>query len=238
MAMNVNYFSNSVNCGTNYGANYVAGCEVNNNVNNNVRNENNSDRGDTWNPSVVEETCNGASQVLLRTKHLTNRKIFLTGEVNDAMAINFLSEFAYFANEDEPVDIYINSPGGSVNAGLVIYDLIQDAPFEVNLYCIGMAASMGAVILASGKKGHRFILPHSKVMIHEPLISGGMGGSATSIKKTADSILETKDILNGILEKHTGKTTEEINDATSFDNFMNAEEAIAFGLCDEVRNIF
>ena len=120
----------------------------------------------------------------------------------------------------------------------VIYDLIQAAPFEVNLYCFGMAASMGAIILAGGKKGHRFILPHSKVMIHEPLIEGGMGGSATSIKKTSDSILETKDILNNILVKHTSKTLDEINEATSFDNYMNAEEAIKFGLCDEIRDLF
>ena len=96
---------------------------------------------------------------------------------------------------------------------------------------------MGAVILAGGKKGHRFILPHSKVMIHEPLISGGMGGSATTIKKTAESILETKAITNGILAKHTGKTVEEIDEATAYDNFMNAQEAIEFGLCDEIRNI-
>ncbi len=101
-----------------------------------------------------------------------------------------------------------------------------------------MAASMGAVILASGTKDHRFILPHSKVMIHEPLIQGGMGGSATSVKKTADSILETKSLINGILAKHTGKTVKEIDKATSFDNFMNAEEAVKFGICDEIRNIF
>lgn len=191
-----------------------------------------------WVPSVIEETCNGSNTINVQTKHFTNRKLFLTGEVTDEMAIDFVSTFKYLAESDEPVDIYINSPGGSVNAGLVIYDLIQEAPFEVNLYCIGMAASMGAVILTGGKKGHRFILPHSKVMIHEPLISGGVGGSATSIKKTSDSILETKAIINGILMKHTGKTEEEINEATSFDNFMNAEEAIEFGLCDAIKNIF
>ena len=106
------------------------------------------------------------------------------------------------------------------------------------MYCTGMASSMGAVILAGGQKGRRFILPHSKVMIHEPLISGGMGGSATSIKRTADSILETKAITNGILAKHTGKTVKEIDKATAFDNFMNAKEAVEFGICDEIRNIF
>ena len=193
-----------------------------------------------WNPSVEEESSNGVREISLRTKHFTNRKMFLTGEVTDEMANNFVSQLLYLVEKEEPVDIYINSPGGSVNAGLVIYDTIQacSEKIQINMYCIGMAASMGAVILAGGQKGRRYILPHSKVMIHEPLIAGGMGGSATSIKKTADSILETKAITNGILAKHTGKTMEEIDEATSFDNFMNAKEAIEFGLCDEIRNIF
>ena len=192
-----------------------------------------------WIPAVEEESCNGTREIQLRTKHFTNGKLFLTGEVTDEMANSFVSELLYLVDKGEPIDIYINSPGGSVNAGLVIYDVIQSCAgkIDINMYCIGMAASMGAVILAGGQKGRRFILPHSKVMIHEPLIAGGMGGSATSIKKTADSILETKAITNGILAKHTGKTLEEIDAATSFDNFMNAEEAIAFGLVDEIRNI-
>lgn len=193
-----------------------------------------------WIPTIEEESCHGTKEINLQTKHFTNRKIFLTGEVTGEMANDFVSQMLHLSGSNEPVDIYINSPGGSVNAGLVIYDTIQACmdKFEINMYCIGMAASMGAVILAGGQKGHRYILPHSKVMIHEPLISGGIGGSATSIKKTSDSILETKAITNGILAKHTGKTMDEINEATSFDNFMNAKEAIEFGLCDEIRNIF
>ncbi len=193
-----------------------------------------------WNPAVVEETYGGAREVLLRTKHFTNGKLFLTGEITDDCANDFVSELMYLTEKGDPVDIYINSPGGSVNAGLLIYDVLQacSSKIEINLYCIGMAASMGAIILAGGPKGHRFILPHSKVMIHEPLISGGMGGSATSIKKTADSILETKAITNGILAEHTGKTIKEIDKATAFDNFMNAEEAVKFGIVDEIRNIF
>ena len=193
-----------------------------------------------WSPSVEVESCNGVREMSLRTKHFTDGKLFLTGEVTEDMANDYVSELLYLVERGEPVDIYINSPGGSVNAGLVIYDLLQacSEKLEINMYCTGMAASMGAVILAGGQKGRRFILPHSKVMIHEPLISGGMGGSATSIKKTADSILETKAITNGILAKHTGKTIEEIDEATSFDNFMNAQEAVEFGLCDEIRNLF
>ena len=192
-----------------------------------------------WNPSYLEESCDGIREFGLKTKHFTNRKLFLTGEITEETANDFVSEILYLSQSDEPVDIYINSPGGSVNAGLVIYDAIQscEGKIPINMYCIGMAASMGAVILAGGQKGRRFILPHSKCMIHEPLISGGMGGSATTIKKTAESILETKEITNSILAKHTGKSVEEIDEATSFDNFMNAEEAIAFGLCDEIRSL-
>lgn len=193
-----------------------------------------------WRPAVIEETCHGTMPVDLLTKHLSERKLFLTGEVTEEMADGFVSELLYLAQENRPVDIYINSPGGSVDAGLVIYDIIQACQnrIPINMYCTGMAASMGAVILAGGQKGRRYILPHSRVMIHEPLIAGGMGGSASSIKKTADSILETKAIINGILAEHTGKSVEEIDRATSFDNFLNAEEAIDFGLCDEIRSIF
>ena len=193
----------------------------------------------TWIPSVEEESSNGTREISLLTKHFSNRKLFLTGEVTEDMANDFVSEFLYLTKTNEPIDIYINSPGGSVNAGLVIYDVIQSCEDKVpiNIYCLGMAASMGAIILAGGQKGRRFILPHSKCMIHEPLIEGGMAGSASTIKKTAESILETKQIMNSILAKHTGKTFKEIDKATAFDNFMNAEEAVKFGLCDEIRNI-
>ena len=194
----------------------------------------------SWSPRVLIESTRGFDSVSLMTKHLTDRKIFLLGEVDNVMANQFVSELLYLAESDEPIDIYINSPGGSVTSGLVIYDIIQslDGKVPINMYCIGSASSMAAVILAGGQKGRRYILPHRKCMIHEPLIPGGMGGSANSIKKTADSILETKAITNGILAKHTGKSIEEIDAATSFDNYMNAEEAIAFGLADEIRNIF
>ena len=162
----------------------------------------------------------------------------MLGPVTEEMANDFVSEMMFLAQTNEPIDIYINTPGGSVVSGLVIYDLIQalNDKIEINIYCTGMASSMGAVILAGGQKGRRYIMPHSKVMTHEPLIQNGMGGSATSIKRTAESILETKAIIDEILVKHTGKTQEEIDEATSFDNFMTAEEAIEFGLCDEIRN--
>ena len=186
-------------------------------------------------PTIEVESAQGVREVSLNTRHLMNRRIFIHGEINDESANDFLSQMLYLEQESsEPITIYINSPGGSVNAGLVIYDCIQSSEVEINMICAGMAASMAAVILAGGQKGRRFILPHSKVMIHEPLISHGVGGSATSIKNISDSIIETRELVNNILAKHTGKTVDEVNKATSFDNYMNAEEAIQFGLCDAI----
>ena len=189
-----------------------------------------------WIPAYIEETSGGIAGIDLRTRHFSDRKIFLTGEVDDRMANDFVSQILFLSKENEPVDIFLNSPGGSVNAGLVIYDLIQSCKFPVNIYCTGMAYSMGAVLLAGGQKGRRFILPHSKVMVHEPLIAGGMGGSATTVKRTAEDILEVKALINKLLSRHTGKSAKEIDKATAFDNFMSAEEAVAFGIVDEIKS--
>jgi len=190
-----------------------------------------------WNPMIEVESAHGTREVSLNTRHLMNRNLFLTGEINADSANAFLSQLLYLESEStEPITIYINSPGGEVNAGLMIYDAIQGSDLEINMICTGLAASMAAVLLAGGQKGHRYILEHSKVMIHEPLIAHGVGGSATSIKNISESILETREIVNGILAKHTGKELEEINQATTFDNFMNAKEAIEFGLCDEITS--
>lgn len=188
-----------------------------------------------WIPSYIEESVNGTKEIDLRTRHFSDRRLFLTGEVDDRMANDFVSQLLFLSKEEKPVDVFLSSPGGSVNAGLVIYDLIQSCRFPVNIYCTGMAYSMGAVLLAGGQKGRRFILPHSKVMIHEPLIIGGTGGSATSVKKTAEDILEIKALINGLLSRHTGKSKKEIDKATAFDNFMNAEEAVTFGIVDEIK---
>ena len=195
--------------------------------------------GTIWIPSIEVESAHGTREVSLSTRHLMKRKIFINGGIDSELANNFLSQFMYLENEgDEEITIYINSPGGEVNAGLMIYDIIQGSSVPVNIICTGMAASMAAVILAGGQKGRRYILKHSKVMIHEPLLANGVGGSATSIKNISESILETRNLLNGILAKHTGKTLKEVNKATSFDNYMNAEEAIKFGICDVVcKNI-
>lgn len=188
-----------------------------------------------WEPSVEVESANGIREVSLATHLLKDRKIFLTGEINCNMANSFLAQLLYLEGcSEKEVTVYINSPGGEVNAGLLIYDALQGSSLDINLVCTGMAASMAAIILCSGKGGKRYILPHSKVMIHEPLISNGMGGSATSIRHISDSILKTRDMLSEILAKHTGKSVEEINEAISYDNYMSAEEAIAYGICDEI----
>lgn len=188
-----------------------------------------------YQPAVERESVNGIQEVSLYTNAFSNRKLFLFGPIDEKTVYSFTAQMLYLMEDEQsPIDIYINSPGGEVNSGLAIYDLIQSCKAPINMYCIGMAASMGALIFAGGKKGHRFMLPHSKVMIHEPLIPNGVGGSASSIKSTADSILQARELLNGILAKHTGKTLEEINKATDHDNFMTANEAIEFGLCDKV----
>ena len=186
-------------------------------------------------PALEKESANGIQQISLITDAFTNRRVFLFGEIDQNLVFSFTMQMlALMEDEQSEINIYINSPGGEVNAGLAIYDLIQSCRAPINLYCVGMAASMGAIIFAGGQKGRRFILPHSKVMIHEPLIPNGVGGSASTIKSTADSILQTRELLNGILARHSGKSVEEINEATDHDNFMTAKEAIEFGLCDEV----
>lgn len=189
----------------------------------------------SWNPSVEVEGLNGTREVNIYTRHLSKRRIFLNGEIDRDMANDIVSQLLYLQDEsEEPIFFYINSNGGEINAGLYIYDVIQSMTVTVYMYCTGMAASMAALLLAGGQPGRRFILPHSKTMIHEPLLAGGVKGSATSIRNISDSILETRNIVNGILAKHTGKTIKEVNKATAFDNYMNAEKSVEFGICDKV----
>ena len=186
--------------------------------------------------NTIIKSSNGISLAPIESRLLSDRKLFIEGEITAASACEFVRAIMLLVKEDadKPIDIYINSPGGEVNAGLLIYDTLKGVKTEINLHCIGMAASMAAIILTGGKKGHRFILRHSRTMIHEPLISGGVDGSATSIKRTAESIMETKRISVELLASDTGKTRKEVEAAISFDNYMNAEESIAFGLCDTI----
>lgn len=191
-----------------------------------------------WTPAISEESVYGTREVLLQTKHFTEGKLFLTGIITDDIANDFISELMYLNREKRSLTVYINSQGGSVTAGLSIYDALQAYEGNVDICCYGLAASMAAIILASGKPGHRFITPHAKTMIHEPALASKVSGSASTIEETAKSMLETKNLLNDILAKHTGKTVKEIEEATRFDNFMDAEKSIAFGLCDGIHSIY
>lgn len=191
-----------------------------------------------WTPAISEESVYGTREIALQTRHFTDGKVFLTGIITEDTANEFISQMMYLNKEKKKATVYINSKGGSVTAGLSIYDALQEYEGEVNMCCYGLAASMAAIILASGKPGHRFITPHSKTMIHEPALLGKIGGSASTIEETAKNMLETKNVLNTILAEHTGKTVAEIEESTRFDNFMDAEKSIAFGLCDEIRSVF
>lgn len=189
----------------------------------------------SWSPCVEIESHNGTRELSIYTRHLTNRRIFLNGEIIADTANDIVAQLLYLQEDSEdPIFFYINSNGGEINAGLYIYDVLQSLTVPVYMYCTGMAASMAALLLAGGQPGRRFILPHSKTMIHEPLLTGGVGGSATSIRNISDSIQETRKIVNGILAKHTGKTLREVNKATSFDNYMNAQKTVEFGICDKI----
>ena len=185
-------------------------------------------------PMVVEQTSRGERSYDIYSRLLNDRIIFLADEVNDVTASLVVAQLIYLEVEDPDKDIalYINSPGGSVTAGMAIYDTMNYIKCDVSTICIGMAASMGAFLLSSGAKGKRFALPTSEIMIHQPL--GGMQGQATDIKIHADHILRTRDTLNSILAKNTGKPIDVIAKDTDRDNFMSAEEAAEYGLIDKV----
>ena len=185
-------------------------------------------------PMVVEQTGRGERSYDIFSRLLNDRIIFLSDEVNDATASLVVAQLLYLEAQDPDKDIsfYINSPGGSVTAGMAIYDTMNFIKCDVSTVCIGMAASMGAFLLSAGTKGKRFALPNSEIMIHQPL--GGAKGQASDIKIQAELILRTRDRLNGILAKNTGKSVEEIARDTERDNYMTAEQALAYGLIDKV----
>ncbi len=185
-------------------------------------------------PYVIEQTSNGERSFDIFSRLLSDRIIILSDEVNDTTACLCVAQMLYLESldPDKDINLYINSPGGSVSAGLAIYDTMNFVKCDVSTICIGMAASMGAFLLSSGAKGKRFALPNSEIMIHQP--SGGSQGQASDIKIQAEHILKTRDRLNRILAKNTGKPLEEIARDTERDNFMSASEACAYGLIDEV----
>lgn len=185
-------------------------------------------------PYVIEQTNHGERSYDIYSRLLKDRIIFLGEEVNDVTASLVVAQLLFLAAEDPDKDInlYINSPGGSVTAGMAIYDTMQYIKPDVSTICIGMAASMGAFLLAGGQKGKRFALPNSEIMIHQP--SGGARGQATEIQIVAENILKTKKKLSEILAQNTGKPYEQIVRDTERDNYMSAEEALEYGLIDAV----
>lgn len=182
------------------------------------------------------EDASGIHELETNTAQLMDGIIPLVGEINTLSAMDTIIALRYLAKQGKDATLLLNSRGGEVQAGLAIIDAIRSYPHQLTALCVEFAGSMGAVILASCPKGKRFILPHGKVMIHEPLIAGGLGGSVTTIENTAKSMIETRNIINGLLSECTGRTMEEVDKATSFDNYMTAEEAIAFGICDAVSS--
>ena len=185
-------------------------------------------------PYVIEQTSRGERNYDIYSRLLKERIIFLGEEVNDVSANLIVAQLLFLEAEDPSKDIqlYINSPGGSVTAGMAIYDTMQYIKCDVSTVCIGMAASMGAFLLSGGAKGKRFALPNAEIMIHQPL--GGAQGQATEIQIAAEHILRTRKTLNSILAANTGKPLEVIQQDTERDNFMSAEEAKEYGLIDEV----
>lgn len=185
-------------------------------------------------PYVVEQTSRGERSYDIYSRLLKDRIIFLGEEVTDVSASLIVAQLLFLEAEDpgKDINLYINSPGGSVTAGMAIYDTMQYIKCDVSTICIGMAASMGAFLLAGGTKGKRLILPNAEVMIHQP--SGGAKGQASDIKIVADNILRTRRKLNEILAANTGKPLDVIEVDTERDNYMTAEEAVAYGLVDQV----
>ena len=185
-------------------------------------------------PMVVEQTGRGERSYDIFSRLLNDRIIFLSDEVNDATASLVVAQMLFLEAQDPTKDIcfYINSPGGSITAGMAIYDTMKYIKCDVSTICIGLAASMGAFLLSAGTKGKRIALPHSEIMIHQPL--GGAKGQATDIKIHAELILRTRDMLNNILSENTGKPLEQIERDTERDNFMTAQQALEYGLIDRI----
>ena len=185
-------------------------------------------------PYIVEQTSRGERSYDIYSRLLEDRIIFLSGEIDDAVANTVVAQLIYLEAKDPSKDIslYINRPGGSVSAGLAIYDTMNYVKCDVSTICIGMAASMGAFLLSSGQKGKRFALPNSEIMIHQPL--GGAQGQASDIKIAAEHILKTKRKLNQILAHNSGKPVEQVERDTDRDNYLSAQEALEYGLIDKV----
>lgn len=186
--------------------------------------------------NMQKKSSSGITLIPLESCLLSDRTIFITGNIEEESAIEFVKELMVLIREDDraPIRIMINTAGGEINSGMLIYDAIVSCQTPLEMYCIGKAFSMGAVIFAAGRKGSRYMLENSELMVHEPLIGNQVGGSSSSIQSISRTLLETKKKLNSILVKHTGRTEEEVEQATGYDHYFKAKEAITFGLADHV----
>lgn len=188
----------------------------------------------TSTPKILKESYNGISAYNIEDEMLTQREIGCVGEITTESVNSIITQILYLSRQDDQkeITIYINSPGGEVSSGLALYDIMQAVKCPIHTVCIGIAASMGAILFAAGDK--RDILPHARVMIHDPLISGGVGGNALRIKSLSEDLMRTRKITGKILAKHTKKTIDEIYAKTATDSYFYAEEAVAFGLADNI----
>jgi ATP-dependent Clp protease protease subunit len=187
-------------------------------------------------PIVVEQTARGERSYDIYSRLLKDRIIFLGTAINDEVANLTIAQllFLEMENPEKDVHLYINSPGGSVSAGLGIYDIMQFVKCEVRTYCTGLAASMGSLLLMAGSKGKRYVLPHARVMIHQPLIQGGLGGSASDIEIHARELIDMKARLTNLYVRHTGQSFEQLTRDMDRDNFMSAEQSVKYGLADQI----
>ncbi len=187
-------------------------------------------------PNVIEQTSHGERFYDIFSRLLNDRIIVLSDEVNSATASVVVAQLLFLDSQDSEKDIflYINSPGGSITDGMAIYDTMQYVKADVSTICVGMAASMGAFLLSGGAKGKRIALPHSEILIHQPLIGGGLGGQCTDIKIHSDHLVRIRELLNKLLAENTGRTLEEIQRDTERDHYMTAQEALEYGIVDRI----
>lgn len=184
---------------------------------------------------ILIKSSSGVTSVSIEAKHMSDRRLFIIGEINSSSAVDFMKQMICLnAEGDSPISVFINTPGGEINSGMLIHDVIVGSKAPVRTYCTGMAYSMGAVLFACAKE--RYMLPNSELMIHQPLLGRRVSGNASTIKSVSDSLLETKEKMNKILALHTGRTIEEVNEQTAYDHFFTAEEAINWGLCDGIKS--
>lgn len=185
--------------------------------------------------NILVKSSNGITQVSADSKLLSQRKIFVEGEITSETACDFIKKIMILTGENayKPIDVLINSPGGEMNAGMLMYDAIQSSKVPIRMFCVGRAYSMAAVLFASGTHG-RFILPHAELMLHEPLLGNKVGGNSSSIRSISESLLASKKMMNQILAKHCGRSEEEMDRMTSYDHYFSASESMDAGLADEI----